>query len=159
MSKLANALRWITTILEEERIHYEVVGGLAARAYGATRPILDIDLHIQEAGLSKILPRVAAYVTRPPGRFVSDLFDITLMALDFEGQEIELGVADDARIFDTKGNRWVPEKVNFDDSTRMEVEGVLVRVIPLERLIEYKKILARGVDLQDIEEMGRSRAP
>lgn len=37
-----------------------------------------------------------------------------------------------------KENRWVPQRIDFNDLTNIEVEGVLVQVIPLDRLIEYK---------------------
>ncbi len=153
MSKISNSLKWITGILIEEEIPYQIVGGLAARAYGARRPLIDIDLYIPKWGLSKILPRVEKYVTRLPEHYLSDLFDITFMALEFEGQQIELGVAEGAKIFDTKENHWIPEKIDFNDSNNIEVEGVVVRVIPLDRLIKYKKILSRPVDLKDIEEI------
>jgi hypothetical protein len=155
MSKILNALRWITNILDEEGIPYQVVGGLAARAYGAMRPIIDIDFYIPESGLSKLLPRVEKCVTRHPQRYISDLFDVIFMALEFEGQEIELSIAERAKIFNSKEKRWVPEKIDFNDSNYLEIEGVLVPVMPLDRLIRYKKILARAVDLQDIEEILR----
>ena len=155
MSKILNALRWITNLLDEEGIPYQVVGGLAARAYGALRPIIDIDFYIPESGLSKLLPRVEKYVTRHPQRYISDLFDVIFMALEFEGQEIELSIAEGAKIFNSKEKRWVSEKIDFNDSNYLEIEGVLVPVIPLDRLIRYKRILARAVDLQDIEEILR----
>ena len=98
MSKILNALRWITNILDEEGIPYQVVGGLAARAYGAMRPIIDIDFYIPESELSKLLPRVDKYVIRHPQRYISDLFDVIFMALEFEGQEIELSIAEGAKI-------------------------------------------------------------
>jgi hypothetical protein len=153
MSKISNALRWITNILQEERIPHQVVGGLAARAHGAKRPVLDIDYYIPESGLPKLLLRVEAYITRYPERYVSDLFDVILMVLEFEGQVIELCVAEGAKIFCSEERRWVPEKIDFSDSIKMEVEGVAVPVIPRKRLIRYKRILSRAVDLQDIEEI------
>lgn len=153
MSRLSNTLTWITIILREERIPYQVVGGLAARAYGAMRPMLDIDIYLSESGLPKLLPRVEAYIIRPPARYISDLFDVNFLVLDFEGQEIELCMAEGAKIFDSKNNRWVANKIDFNDSTELSIEGVIVSVIPLVRLIQYKNILGRDVDLQDIEEI------
>jgi hypothetical protein len=48
--------------------------------------------------------------------------------------------------------------IDFSDSCLLKVEGVDVPVIPLKRLIEYKKILARDVDLEDIRGIRESRS-
>ena len=44
--KVGAALAWIVEILERHGVPYQVVGGLAARAHGAERPIVDIDLYV-----------------------------------------------------------------------------------------------------------------
>ncbi len=157
MIRLSDALRWITRLFEEEGIPYQVVGGVAARAYGSKRPVLDIDIYIPEAGLFRLLPRVRTHLTRPPARYKSDLFDVNLTVLNYGDREIELCTAEGARLFDSKMNRWVPHTIHFNESTRRPVEGVPVPLIPLGRLIEYKNLLGRPVDLQDIEEMSAGR--
>lgn len=44
--KASQALRWIVAILEENRIPFQVTGGLTARVYGSHRPLNDIDLDV-----------------------------------------------------------------------------------------------------------------
>ena len=41
----AQAFRWIVGLLEELAIPFLLVGGLAARAYGASRELADIDFY------------------------------------------------------------------------------------------------------------------
>jgi len=156
MANVSKALAWITDILSKEGVSYQLVGGLAARAYGSTRSVLDIDLYIPRSDLSKILPHVSAYAVQGPTRFVSDLWDVDLLTVEFKGQEIGINVAEDAKIFDSIGGRWISTEIDFSDFCLLKVEGVDVPVMPLERLIKYKRILARDVDLQDIKEIQTS---
>jgi hypothetical protein len=157
VDNISNALTWITEILNKEGVSHQMVGGLAARAYGATRSVLDIDLYIPKSGLSKILPHVSAYTLQGPERFTSDLWDVDLLTLEFEGQEIGINVAEDAKIFDSISGSWISAEIDFSDFCLLEVEGVDVPVMPVERLIKYKTVLARDVDLQDIKEIYESR--
>lgn len=86
MADVSKALAWITDIFRKEGVPHQLIGGLAARAYGATRSVLDIDLCIPKSGLPKILPHVRAYAVQGPTRFTSDLWDIDLLTLELEGQ-------------------------------------------------------------------------
>ncbi len=152
-TKQGRALRWISGVLEAASIPYQVVGGLAARAYGATRPLADIDLYVPSGRLEEVAPSVEAHVTFGPGRVVSDEWDLTFMALEYEGQVVELGGADSIWIYDQQAHEWAEQPVDFSTSERREVCGVTVPVMPRAQLIAYKQRLARDVDLQDIDEM------
>jgi hypothetical protein len=65
-SKIENALRWIIDILYAQKVQYQLAGGLAARLYGAERPLNDIDIDVYEEDFEKILPFVREYVVYGP---------------------------------------------------------------------------------------------
>lgn len=62
------ALRWVVGLLDAHDVPFEVVGGLAARAYGATRPLADMDLYIPGAHVATVLEAAEPFVTRPAAR-------------------------------------------------------------------------------------------
>ena len=46
--KTVDALRWIVGILEKKNILYQISGGFAAKLYGSSRPLNDIDIDIHQ---------------------------------------------------------------------------------------------------------------
>lgn len=148
------ALGWIVAILRERNIPFQITGGLAAIAYGATRPLVDIDLDIPESRFGDILPLVSAYLVRGPLQFRDESWDLLLATLNYEGQEIDLGGAFDAKIFDRNRNTWVTCRADFTTSVEYTVLGLKVPVIKKEALIAYKSILSREVDTIDLKMIG-----
>lgn len=149
------ALRWIAGVLERHGVPFQVVGGVAARAYGATRPVADIDLYIPAAKLRTVVEAVSPHVTRPPARHRGAHWDLVFVRLEYAGQVIELGVADDAKYWDVQAGRWREAAVEFEAADVREVFGVRVPVMPRERLLLYKRRLGRPVDRADVEQMAR----
>ncbi len=148
--RIKEALSWITNILHEQQVPYQIVGGLAVHAYGGKRPLYDIDMYISKDHLSKLLPNVERHLVRPPSHFVNESWDITFMAMDYQGQRIEIGLAEGTKIFDPGSGKWVMADIDFNVSQRRVIEGVDVWVMPKEQLLKYKRLLAREVDVQDI---------
>lgn len=147
------ALRWIVGLLEAHQVPFQVVGGLAARAYGATRPLVDIDLYIPAAHVTTVLEVVQRFVTRRPQHHRDDHWDLVYMRLEYSGQPIEIGVSDDARYRDVRQDQWHGAAVDYEASERLDVLGVEVPVMPREQLLAYKHSLDRPVDRADVREL------
>jgi hypothetical protein len=153
------ALRWIVEVLRRADVPFQVAGGLAARAYGATRPLADLDFYVPTSRLDEIADLVSAHVLRPPRLYRDECWDLVFMKLEYEGQSIELGGADGARYFDRQAGQWRDAGIRFDVSVGRTLFGIRLPVMPLEQLIEYKRRLDRDVDRQDIGEMTASVSP
>jgi hypothetical protein len=153
MKKPKKSLIWITDILKKHHIPYQITGGLAAIAYGATRPLDDIDIDIPDNTFDLILAEVQPYVTYGPERFKSDKWDLMLMTLNYENQAIDLSGADSTYIFNDQTKKWVQLKEDLLHAPLQNIFGLQLPVIPKESLISYKKILAREVDLIDVQQI------
>src|SRR5688572_2596281 len=107
MKNTKKALIWIIDILKKYQIPFQITGGLAAMAYGATRPLEDIDIDIPDDQFDRIISDVQPYITYGPSRFKNDKWDLMLMTLNYEGQEIDLSGADSVSVFDEKTKKWI----------------------------------------------------
>lgn len=56
------SLKWITTTLKELNIPFQIAGGLAAIAYGATRDFWDIDIDVPENSFELITENVSDFI-------------------------------------------------------------------------------------------------
>lgn len=98
------ALLWITQLLTQLEIPYQIAGGLAARAYGATRELVDID--IPQVGFNKICDSVKEYIIHGPSQYQDDQWDLHVMNLLYHGQEIDLASTDNLKIFNALTSKW-----------------------------------------------------
>ena len=152
MKNTEAAFHWIIDILERRRIVYKITGGFAARVHGVDRELADIDIDVANESILKIVDDVKPYVIFGPGRYKDDSWDIELMTLKFEGQEIDIS-GTEAKIFNQETKRWGPQIGNLQS---IEVKKVFGRKIPIESkssLIAYKSKLTREVDLEDIKQL------
>jgi hypothetical protein len=147
------ALIWITDILKELNVPFQIAGGLAARVYGAKRELDDIDIDIPEDKFDVVKERVAEFITFGPEHFVSDKWDLMLMTLRYHDQDIDLGGAYQTKIFDIFTQQWRLLETDLTKTEMKEIFGLLFPVIPCKDLIEYKKMLSREVDVIDIREI------
>lgn len=153
MKNAKAALSWITDILKQHQVPFQISGGLAAIAYGATRPLEDIDIDIPDNKFDLILENVKPHIIFGPERFKSDKWDLLLMTLNYQGQDIDLSGADSTYIFSEESEKWVKLIEDFSAAPSKNVLGLQLPVIPYNSLINYKKILAREVDLIDIRQI------
>jgi hypothetical protein len=148
------AFDWITTLLDELGCPYVVVGGLAANVFGGRRPLYDIDLDVHKSALPKIADRAKLYVTFGPARYQDAHFDIELLSLRYAEQDIDLTAGEDVLLFDSRVGRWCEVPTDFSVGEHHEVLGKRVPVMGRAALIEYKRMLSRDTDLEDVAAMG-----
>jgi gamma-glutamylcyclotransferase (GGCT)/AIG2-like uncharacterized protein YtfP len=146
------ALRHVVEALTRLGIDAQAAGGLAARAWGGCRDLVDLDFFVADRALSDAARHLHPSVSRGPARVRSDRWDMTVLELVVEGCRVELGGADSGRYRDTAGS-WHPAAVDFAAGVTRTVFGVSVPVMPRASLIAYKTALGREVDLVDLHEL------
>ena len=153
MTDYQPALIWITSLLKKLNIPFQIAGGLGAIAHGATRSLYDIDFDIPEDQFSKLQEAVKDYVIFGPEQYQDEHWDLLLMTLEYHGQLIDFGGADDTKVFDQKTKQWHPIPVDFSQSEIKLIAGLQLPVVPLAELIRYKTLLDREVDRADLAEL------
>lgn len=153
MEKASKALHWIVDILRQHQIPFQVAGGLAARVYGSTRELDDIDIDIPEESFAMIQSVVQPYIIFGPEKFNDEHWNIFLMTLDYHGQKIDLGGAYQTKIFNQQTEQWEELISDLSRAKLSKVLGIEVPVISLKELIAYKTKIAREVDIADVQEI------
>jgi hypothetical protein len=155
--RLGDALEWITDLLAGLEIRYQVVGGLAAVAYGSDRSLVDIDLYVPAASdLDRVVAAAADGVTRAPRRHVDEHWDLTFMKVVWGGWDIEIAEASTARVWDQRRGDWVGARIDFQRSETRDVDGVPIHVMPRAQLMDYKTGLGREVDRLDLQALAQT---
>lgn len=152
---IGRALAWLVGVLERGQVPYQIVGGLAAQAYGATRPLVDIDLYAPLDRLEPVLGDLRPYLKREPLPHRSDAWDLVYLALQYEGVWIEIGDTNTPALFYNRvDGRWEQQVIDYAAAVRARLYGVEVNVMPKSELARYKAMLNREVDTLDLAEMG-----
>ena len=150
-SKSHEALQWISNLLNKHEVPYMICGGLAAIGYGSTRPLNDIDLFVPDEYFQTVVDAGAEYISKPAKRYTGYGWDIEYVQFIYKGTKIEVGNVKEARILDSKVGEWVPLSVDFSRLTRRVVLGVDVPLMAIADLVDYKKVLGREVDIEDVD--------
>jgi len=152
--KIGQALDWIVGLLNRHNVPYQIVGGLAAKAYGAKRPLVDIDIYAPLEQARAALEEMRPYIIREPLPHLSASWDLVYMALDYQGVPIEIGDSSaNPRFYNRRDQRWEDQPIHYANSNIMTVYGVAVAVMPKDELLSYKAMLDREVDHLDIQEI------
>ena len=153
MRDTKQALQWITNILNKNKIPFQIVGGLAAKAHGAKRKLWDIDIYIPEKYKDKIVEKTKKYIVWGPKQIKQKNWDLEYMKIMYAEQKIEIGFPEKTKLFDTTKKKWFQEKIDFSKSELKELFNIEVSVMPKKELIDRKKKLGRKVDKLDLKQM------
>ena len=88
LRRSAYALAWIVESLRRHNVSYQMVGGLTAEAYGAYRPLADIDVYVLLA--PGLFQEIRPFTTWWPERYADGTWDISFLRADYHWQRIEL---------------------------------------------------------------------
>ncbi|WP_020681007.1 hypothetical protein [Marinobacterium rhizophilum] len=145
------ALEWISSLLIEKEIPFAVCGGLAAIGYGSTRPLNDIDIFVPGKYFQMVVSAGSEHISKPAKHYIGEGWDLEYVQFIYQGTKIEVGNAEGVRIFDAAKDQWVPLTINFSHISYVAVLGVDVPLMWAKDLINYKRVLDRKVDREDIE--------
>lgn len=157
MKNPKKALIWITDILKRYHIPFQISGGLAARAYGATRDLEDIDIDIPDNCFDLIKDELKEYIIFGPERFKDGNWDLLLMTLDYNDQPIDLSGAHQTKIFDSHTKCWHLLQTDFSKVEIKNLFGLNFPIIPRHELIAYKQMLGREVDISDVDALLKAK--
>jgi hypothetical protein len=147
----------VVALLTRYRVPYQICGGLAAKAYGATRPLVDIDIYASLEGSPSFHPfmeEVRPYLIREWAPYRSAAWDLRFLALSYQGMQIELAESGaKPRFYNQREHRWEDQVIAFAASAHMLLYGVEVAIMPKDELVAYKSLLDRAVDHLDIKHM------
>lgn len=146
-----SAFKWIVGLLKDNNISFQISGGFAARLYGSTRPLFDIDIDISKNSFDILTPLVKDFIVYGPKRFRDECWDLLLLTLKYKNQEIDISGYETIQLFNHEMKKWEPYGEDLNDVEKKEVYGEEVPVIKKEYLIAYKNIIRRPTDLEDIE--------
>lgn len=147
-------LKFLSDTFKESNIEFQITGGLAAIAYGAHRSLYDIDIDIYKKDAEMIRGLLKQYIVEDWNNDLEgdeDNFDIWMMSLEIEGVPIDISQIEECR-FRAIGGEWIAQP------EVMKVENLFVGDLQLpiqnkQDLIQYKSIVARDVDLEDIRQI------
>ena len=123
MRNTKSSLTWITEILEDLNIPFQIAGGLAAKAYGATRDLWDIDIDIPEDKFELVRAKVSEFIIFGPSHFQDIHWDLWLMTLNHHGQKIDLSGAYQIKICDQLTGLWHKLQTDFSKAVFIEILG------------------------------------
>ncbi len=110
MRNSKKALKWIISLFEKNKIQYQIAGGLAAKAYGATRELADIDFYVSGMDFHKACQLSKDFLTWGPEVWKSKEWDCEFVKIMYQGQKIEIGNSDKTKRYDNQERKWIKEK-------------------------------------------------
>ena len=150
-------LKWIVKILKRKKIKFNILGGLAAYAYGSKRMLVDIDLAMKNEDFQKLLSDVKEFVIEPPHFSKSENWECYYMELQKDGITIEIGGDKGCKFLDSKTKKWKKLGDGLSKPTIKKGFGLGLPILPKKELIAYKKKLMRDVDKIDLKNFSKDK--
>jgi len=110
--KYKKVLKWIVGILKNKKIKFNILGGLAAYAYGSKRMLVDIDLAIKNEDLQKLAYEVKDYLIEEPHLSKSENWEGYYMEIEKDGITIEIGGNKGCKFLDPNTKKWTTFPLN-----------------------------------------------
>ena len=98
MKNPGKTFNWIIGILKKNNIPFVITGGLAAKSYRSPRNLNDIDIDVHDKDLNSILKEIRLYITFGPEQYKDERWDLLLLTLNHEGQDIDISGGDNGKI-------------------------------------------------------------
>ncbi len=124
-------------------------------AYGAKRPLYDIDIDIYKNDVEKVREILREYIVEDWNNEIegeNDTFDLWMMSLEINGIPVDISQMEESRVRRVGGD-WVAQPEVMDVEVRT-IQGIDLPIQNKQDLIRYKQIIARDTDLEDIRQMG-----
>lgn len=152
--KSAKAFAYIIRQLQEKELPFMISGGLAARCYGATRPLADVDIAVDFAHdkATEFFDSIKN-LSRGYTKYKDESWDVPIHIFDYLGQGFDIFDTENCFIFDKAGNKWRKLTHDFSLIEKIGIDGIEVPVISRRALLQYKKMIDRDVDRTDVEEI------
>lgn len=103
--------------------------------------------------LVKITDFGKEYLTFGPARYKDEYWDIEGAQFIIGGVKVELTADSTCRFYSPIKKCWVTQSIDFNSTVRKSVYGREVNTMSFEQLVTYKKLLARDVDLDDVNRL------
>ncbi len=145
------AFLWITKILGQHNVSYQVSGGMAARIYGSRRKLADIDIDMNQAQYKKIMREIRPYIVFGPKIYKDKNWRLELITLRYKNQFIDLGGIQHAKIFNSQKKKWLALPSHLARTHLKKVYGIEIPVEDKKELLSEKKELGRKVDKMDVK--------
>ncbi|MSR84877.1 hypothetical protein EXS71_00310 [Candidatus Uhrbacteria bacterium] len=147
------ALQWITDILLQHKIPFQITGGLAGIVYGSGRSLNDIDIDVPEDRMQEIVSDVKKYIEFGPERYKDENWDLMVLTLNYKGQSIDLGGTDTTKTFDKNHKQWFLAPCNLSSAQIHDVLGTPLPVVHPKDYIIYKRSLNRTIHGEAIDQI------
>lgn len=147
------ALRELSRRLSTNNVSFVVIGGLAAIAWGAKRPLVDIDIQISKVDFSKVADIFSDEIKVKHRHYKTDNWDIYQMIVQLHNVGIDICQAEEFYAKKAGEELLLPNSINAAPIKR--IAGVDIAVLPFDVLVEYKEFMRRKVDIEDLSSLVR----